>query len=127
PPGTQLDCAVNALFLPERISSISFFIDSFAQGIRFGLVRSAMRKVGCRPTPFGTKGLAGSLTTGPGCRPGSASKYGPPALGATQPARLDENSGAACLPSAKANGTGAAPMTAKILAARNFLLHLTET
>src|SRR6185295_1510217 len=123
PAGTQLDCAVKALFLPERTSSISFFISSFAHGIRFGFERSAMRKVGCASTPLGTKGWSGSLTTGPGWRPGSASKYGPPPFSPTQPARFDEKSGGGAFSCATVDG--AAPMrAARMLPARTFVLHV---
>src|SRR5258708_40200780 len=127
PPGTQLDWAVNALFFPARISSISFFMNSFAHGIRFGLVRSAMRNVGCRPTPLGTKGWSGSLTTGPGCRPGSASKYGPPPLSPTQPVRFDEKSGVGAFCCAKVDAVGATPIRAKrMLPKRKRLFRVNE-
>src|SRR5947208_182661 len=95
PAGQQLDCAVKAGRFPARISSVSFCMRSFTQGFKFGLVRSGIRKVGCvpRPAPFGTKGYFGSLTTGPGERPGAGSKNGPPPLKPTHPARFDEKSG----------------------------------
>src|SRR6266550_5753623 len=96
PAGTQLDCAVNALFLPARISSMSVFMRSFTQGIRFGLERSAMRKLGCLPAPLGVKGCAGSARTGGG-RPGTDSYDGPPPLSPTHPAKFDEKSGAVAL------------------------------
>src|SRR5215831_19267480 len=112
PAGTQLDCGVKALFLPARISSMSFFIRSLTHGFRFGLVRSAMRKVGCLPTPLGTNGWAGSLTTGPGRRPGTGSKNGPPPLKPTQPAKFDEKSGGGaccCAGAGAASGTTMRP------------------
>src|SRR5882672_2908811 len=128
PPGTQLDCAVNALFFPARISSISFFMNSFAHDIRFGLVRSAMRKVGCRPTPLGTKGWSGSLTTGPGWRPGSASKYGPPPLSPTQPVSFDEKSGVAAFCCAIVDAIGVMPMRAanRLPVRPPFFLEMTQ-
>src|SRR5258706_14347820 len=64
PAGTQLDCGVKALFFPASTSSMSFFMCSFTQGFKFGLERSAIRKVGCLATPLGVNGYAGSLTTG---------------------------------------------------------------
>src|SRR5882672_406603 len=94
PAGMQLDCAVKALFFPAIISSMSFFMESFTQGIRFGLERSAIRKLGCLPAPLGTKGCAGSLRTG-GRRSGTDSYDGPPPLSPTHPAKFDEKSGGA--------------------------------
>src|SRR5215468_11324004 len=66
PAGQQLDWAVKAGFFPARISSVSFLMRSFTQGLRLGFDRSGMRKVGWVPTParLGTKGCAGSLVTG---------------------------------------------------------------
>src|SRR6267143_1419332 len=61
PAGTQLDCGVKALFFPASTSSMSFFMCSFTQGFKFGLERSAIRKVGCLATPLGVNGYAGSL------------------------------------------------------------------
>src|SRR5712671_6269326 len=73
PDGMQLELGVKAI-LPASTSSLSFFMISFAQGFRFGLVRSAIREVGCRPCPLlGTKGYFGSLVTG-GTRPGTGRK-----------------------------------------------------
>src|SRR5436190_11798166 len=92
PPGTQLDCDVKAIF-PASTSSISFFITCLTQGIRFGLLRSAMRNVGCLSVPLGIKGCAGSLITGPGSTPGTASKKGPAPSSPTQPAKFEEKSG----------------------------------
>src|SRR5215470_4277416 len=98
PAGQQLDCAVKAGLFPARISSVSFLMRSFTQGLRFGFDRSGMRKVGWVPTParLGTKGCAGSLVTG-GMRPGTGSKNGPVPLNPTHPARLDEKSGGAAV------------------------------
>ena len=42
PAGMQLERAVKAIF-PASTSSLSFFIRSFTQGFRFGLLRSAIR------------------------------------------------------------------------------------
>src|SRR5258706_2500317 len=109
PAGTQLDCAVKALFLPASISSMSFFMESFTQGIRFGLERSAIRNVGCLLGPLGTKGCAGSLTTG-GRRPGTGSMNGPPPFSPTQPAKFDEKSGGATFCWATVGAMGAVPM-----------------
>src|SRR5882757_8814028 len=92
PAGTQLDCAVKALFFPASIWSMSCFMRSFTHGIRFGLERSAIRKLGCAPAPLATKGCAGSLIAG-GRRPGTGSKNGPPPLSPTQPVKFDEKSG----------------------------------
>src|ERR1700680_2565242 len=124
PDGTQLDCAVNALFLPARISSMSFFMRSFTQGFRFGLERSAMRKLGW-PWPLATKGCAGSLTMG-GRRPGTNSKNGPPPFIPTQPSKLDEKSGGV-LCCATVDEAGTAMMRiASMLRARNFFLPVNE-
>src|SRR5258708_1636947 len=92
PAGTQLDCGVKALFLPASTSSMSFFMCSFTHGFRFGLERSAIRKVGGLLVPLGRKGGAGSLRTGGGRR-GGGWKNGPPPLKPTHPARFDEKSG----------------------------------
>src|ERR1700693_4749834 len=110
PPGTQLDCAVKALFLPASTSSISFFMCSFTHGLRFGLVRSAMRNVGCLLVPLGTKGCAGSLTTGAGSTPGAGSKNGPVPLKPTQPAWFEEKSGGAAFCCAAAGAKGITAM-----------------
>src|SRR5215472_11536179 len=72
PAGMQLELGVKAI-LPAMTSSLSFFMISFTHGLRFGLVRSAIRKVGCRPCPLGTKGYFGSLVTGGTC-PGTGRK-----------------------------------------------------
>src|ERR1700730_14027149 len=72
PAGMQLWLGVKAT-LPASTSSLSFFMISLAHGFRFGLVRSAIRWVGCRPCPLGTKGYFGSLVTG-GTRPGTGRK-----------------------------------------------------
>src|SRR5207302_978493 len=82
------------------------FMRSFTQGTRFGLDRSAMRKLGCLPAPLGTKGCAGSSTTG-ARRPGTGSMKGPPPLSPTPPAKFDETSGGAPF-CATADGIGAA-------------------
>src|SRR5712671_2342302 len=122
PAGQQLDCALKAGFFPARISSVSFFICSFTHGLRFGVDRSGMRKVGCvpRPAALGTKGCAGSLVTG-GTRPGTDSKNGPVPLSPTHPARLDEKSGGAAVCCAAADATSAAAM--RPLLARAHSLH----
>src|SRR5258708_18331553 len=109
PAGTQLDCAVRALFFPARRWSMSCFIRSFTQGIRFGLERSAIRKVGCLLGPLGTKGCAGSETTG-ARRPGTDSYDGPPPFSPTQPAKFDEKSGGAAFCWAAVDAMGAVPM-----------------
>ena len=120
PAGMQLEPGVNAIF-PARTSSLSFFMRSSTQGFRFGLLRSAIRKVGCRPTPLGTKGCAGSWLTG-GRRPGRGSKKGPPPLSATHPTLFDEKSGGAAFSCATAGAFATAPMRpAKTLAASNCL------
>src|SRR6516165_8084881 len=125
PAGTQLDCGVNALFFPASTSSMSLFMCSFTHGFRLGLERSAIRKVGCLPTPLGTKGYAGSLTTGGGRRPGTGSKNGPPPLSPTHPARFDEKSGGAAFCCATADAIGAAPMRpTRMLPARTLSLHV---
>src|SRR5215472_3883324 len=49
---------------PLTTASFVFFICSTARGFRFGLLRSATRKVGCAPLPLGTNGWAGSFFTG---------------------------------------------------------------
>src|SRR5947209_18614498 len=63
----QLEWGVKAIF-PASTSALSFFIRSTTQGFRFGLPRSAMRYVGCRPVAAAsallTRGWAGSLRTG---------------------------------------------------------------
>src|SRR5258705_5502581 len=112
PAGTQLDWAVKALFFPAITSSMSFFMRSFTQGIRFGFERSAMRKLGCAPAPLATKGWAGSLTMG-GRRPGTDSYDGPPPLSPTQPVKFDEKSGGAGFCCATVDAMGAAPTRPK--------------
>src|SRR5215475_13765520 len=124
PPGMQLEFHVNAT-LPANTSSLPFFIASFTQGFRFGFVRSAMRKVGCLPTPLGTKGCAGSWVTGPGTRPGTGSKKGPPPLSPTHP--YVEKSGAAGFCCARASAIRATAINpAKMLAANTCCLELNE-
>src|ERR1700686_4884715 len=126
PAGTQLDCGVKALFLPASTSSISFFMCSFTHGFRFGLDRSAIRKVGGLLVPLGTKGCAGSLTTG-GRRPGTGSKNGPPPLKPTHPVRFDEKSGAGAFCCATAGAIGAAPIRpVRTLPARTLALQVNE-
>src|SRR6476646_10459982 len=93
PAGTQLELGVKAIF-PASTSSMSFFMRSLTQGFRFGLERSAIRKLGCALVPLGTKGCAGSLTMG-GSWPGTGSKNGPAPFSPTQPAPFDEKSGGA--------------------------------
>src|SRR5436309_4917648 len=70
----QLECGVKAIF-PASTSLLSFFIRSLTQGLRLGLLRSAMRYVGCLPVRAAsallTRGWAGSLRTGLG-PPGTA-------------------------------------------------------
>src|ERR1700681_1053759 len=94
PAGTQLDCGVKALFFPASTSSISFFMRSFTHGFRFGLERSAIRKVGALAPRWGTKGAPGRLARG-ARGPGTVSKTGPPPLRPTQPVKFDEKSGGA--------------------------------
>jgi len=86
-------------------------------------VRSAIRYVGCFPTPFGTNGWAGSWVTGPGSTPGIDSKNGPPPLSPTQPALFDEKSGGEALSWAAA-GAADAPdaIPTRMLPARTFAL-----
>src|SRR5260370_35449908 len=71
PAGMQLELGVKAP-LPAQPSSFPFLMASFTHGLRFGLVRSAIRKIGGRPCPLGTNGHFGSVArvgTGPGtCR-----------------------------------------------------------
>src|SRR3954466_11247396 len=123
PPGTQLDCGVKAIF-PARTSSMSFFITCLTQGIRFGLLRSATRNVGCLLVPLGTKGCAGSLTTGPGSTPGTASKNGPAPSRPNHPARFEEKSGGAVLCGAAAVAVSTIPMRATTTTpASNFRVH----
>jgi len=68
---------VKAIF-PESTSSLSFFIRSLTQGFKFGLLRSAIRNVGCLPvrraSALLTRGWAGSLRTGLG-PPGTALEF----------------------------------------------------
>src|SRR5215471_11527181 len=108
PAGMQLERAVKAIF-PASTSSLSFFICAFTHGFRFGLLRSAIRKVGCLPTPLGTKGCAGSLVMG-GTWPGTAEKPGPPPFSPTQPTWFDEKSGGAAFCCATAGAVVAAAM-----------------
>src|SRR6266566_4212691 len=126
PRGMQLEPAVNAT-LPASTSSFSFFMCSLTQDLRFGLVRSAIRYVGCFPTPFGTNGWAGSWVTGPGSTPGINSKNGPPPLSPTQPALFDEKSGGEALSWAAAGAADApAAIPTRMLPARTFALKMKE-
>src|SRR4029077_19975412 len=105
---------------------MSCFIRSFTQGIRFGLERSAMRKVGCLLGPFGTNGCAGSETTG-ARRPGTDSYDGPPPFSPTQPAKFDEKSGGAAFCWATVGAIGAVPMRqARIPPARTLSFHVND-
>src|SRR5262245_64936836 len=63
---------------------------SFAHCFKLGVERSAMRNVGCAPRPFGTKGWAGSLVSGP-MVPGTA--FNSPPLPCCQAISFDEKSG----------------------------------
>src|SRR5262249_52682093 len=56
PAGLQLDRAVKAI-LPASTSSLSFFILSFTQGFRFGLLRSAIRVRRLAPGAVGNIGM----------------------------------------------------------------------
>ena len=77
-------------------------------------------------TPLGTKGCAGSLTTG-GRRPGTGSKNGPPPLRPTHPARFDEKSGGGAFCCAAAGAIGAAPMRPlRMLPARTLALQVNQ-
>src|SRR5205085_8388995 len=59
--------------------------------------------------------------------PGTGSKNGPPPLKPTQPAKLDEKSGATALSCAIADGTGAAPVRpARMLPARTRPLQVSQ-
>src|SRR5437899_10390953 len=49
--------------LPARTSSFAFFSASFANCVRLGLLRLAMRNVGCPPTLLGTYLWLGSCVT----------------------------------------------------------------
>src|SRR5215471_10739667 len=111
PAGMQLERAVKAIF-PASTSSLSFFMCSFTQDFRFGLVRSAIRYVGCLPAPLGTKGCAGSPLTG-GTWPGRGTKPGPPPFTPTHPTWFDEKSGGAAF-CAKTGVTAAAVSAAKM-------------
>src|SRR5215468_852371 len=124
PAGMQFDRAVNATF-PASTSSLSFFMCAFTHGFRFGLLRSAIRKVGCRPTPLGTKGCTGSLDTG-GTRPGTGEKPGPPPLSPTQPTSFNEKSGTAFCCATTAPVEAAAMRVAKMLPASNLALDVNE-
>src|ERR1700687_1526133 len=113
PAGMQLERAVKAIF-PASTSSLSFFIRSFTHGFRFGLLRSAIRKVGWALVPLGTKGCAGSLVTG-GRRPGTATKLPAKKLGPSplipppaHPTWFEEKSGGAAFCCATAGAVGAA-------------------
>src|SRR4029453_5159127 len=117
PSGIQLDPAVKPI-LPPSTSSLPFFMCSFTQGFRFGLLRSEIRNVGCPPTPLGTKGYFGSCTTGPGVRPGTDSKNGPLPLSPTQPALLAEKSGGAAFVCAITCALGTAVKTPANMAAQ---------
>src|SRR5580704_609049 len=111
PAGTQLELGVNAIF-PASTSSMSFFMRSFTHGFKFGSERSAIRKLGCALVPLGTKGCAGSLTTG-GRRPGTGSKNGPAPFSPTHPTKFDEKSGGAAFGCAPDDAIGVAPIRAK--------------
>src|SRR5579859_5176040 len=91
PAGMQLDRAVKAI-LPASTSAMSLRMCSFTHGLRLGLVRSAIRNVGCPAVPLGTKGCAGSPAIGGSC-PGTAAKFGPPPLRPIQPVWFEEKSG----------------------------------
>src|SRR5262245_58198539 len=88
PAGRQLERAVSAT-LPANTSSFAFFMRSFAQGFRFGLLRSAIRKVGCCPELFCTNGWAGLNVTGFGPLDGGMKSL----RNAIQPAWFAEKSG----------------------------------
>src|SRR6266700_2077165 len=125
PAGTQLELGVKAIF-PASTSSMSFFMRSFAQGFKFALERSAIRKLGCALVPLGTKGCAGSLTMG-GSWPGTGSKNGPAPFSPTHPAPFEEKSGADAFGCAMDDAIGAAAARAKsALPARFFAFHLNE-
>src|SRR5215831_9458863 len=126
PSGMQLDPAVKPI-LPANTSSLPFFMCSLTQGLRLGWLRSAIRKVGWPPTPLGTKGYFGSWVTGPGSRPGTASKNGPLPLSPTHPALFEEKSGGAafCCATSFALGAGAITPT-KMLSASKVPLKLVE-
>src|SRR5205085_3589681 len=122
PAAAQLECGVNAIF-PASTSALSFFIRSTTQGFKFGLLRSAMRNVGCLPVAAAsallTRGWAGSLRTG----------LGPlgPAMNSTRnvshPAWLDEKSGGddrCCAAAPAVSATQARPV--KMLPQSNLAL-----
>src|SRR5579871_4618368 len=110
----QLERAVNAI-LPAITSSLSFFIRSLTQGFRFGLLRSAIRYVGCLPTLFGTYAWAGSWR-GIGGPPGT-SVISPVVI---QPTWFEEKSGGDGFCCARATGANAAQMKpVRTLLARN--------
>src|SRR5258707_1273498 len=111
PAGTQLELGVKAIF-PASTSSMSFFMRSFTHGFRFGLERSAIRKLGCALVPLGTKGCAGSLTMG-ARRPGTGSKNGPAPFSPTHPAEFEEKSGGDAFGCAMDDAIGAAAARAK--------------
>src|SRR5215471_17547623 len=124
PAGMQLERAVKAIF-PASTSSLSFFMCSFTQDFRFGLVRSAIRYVGCLPAPLGTKGCAGSPLTG-GTWPGRGTKPGPPPFTPTHPTSFDEKSGGAAFCCAKTGATAAAPIIPAKMAANASALDVNE-
>src|SRR5258707_10072884 len=125
PAGTQLELGVKAIF-PASTSSMSFFMRSFTHGFRFGLERSAIRKLGCALVPLGTKGCAGSLTMG-GSWPGTGSKNGPAPFSPTQPAPFEEKSGGDAFVCAMDEAIGAAATAAKsALPTRVFAFHINE-
>src|SRR6476646_9787155 len=125
PAGTQLELGVKAIF-PASTSSMSFFMRSLTQGFRFGLERSAIRKLGCALVPLGTKGCAGSLTMG-GSWPGTGSKNGPAPFSPTQPAPFDEKSGGADFGCAMDDAIGDAATAAKsALPARTLAFQTNE-
>src|SRR5215212_3696717 len=75
---------------PASTSSLVFFRESLANWVRFGLLMSAIRNVGCPPTLLGTYLCAGSCLTG--CGPfGSAVHSVPTAVHPIVP--LAEKSG----------------------------------
>src|SRR5450755_2062974 len=93
PDGRQLARAEKGI-PPDSALSFSRFMISFAQGLMLGLLRSAMRNVGCAPVARNsllvTNGWAGSLRVGLGS-PGMATKS---ALPKTHAVSLEEKSGA---------------------------------
>src|SRR5712671_5860660 len=98
----QLERAVKAIF-PASTSSLSFFIRSLTQGFKFGLLRSAIRYVGCLPMLLGTKAWAGSWR-GIGGPPGT------PVISpvVTHPTWFNEKSGGDAFCCATTSGASAA-------------------